>query len=784
MPQRPIVKREREYEYVDKSSGKRKTFTPAPDELVATFDESRPADGVAALRQLETAALFATRPAGGFAVLRTTDVDQATASLDNAAAVANSLPVMIDDEGLRRYFLPDEFTVQFTDAVTPDQAEDALRGLGADIRRRQRTRGYYTAGVPEGAGLFATIATISEREDVLFAEPSEFGIDDALAMRSKGTRAATEAGPTDSAREVADKIADLVRRWAPATEVMQPSVHEDVSAADAASDAQALPTDTDFGRLWGLHNTGQTVNGTVGTADCDIDAPEAWVHEVGRRHVVVAIIDTGCDLDHPDLAANILPRGTEDWDFADGPDKVPEDEDQHGTHVSGTVAAVRNGTGVVGVAYGCWLMPLRVDLTTGMNQNRADAINYVADQAVLHASSRRYVINCSWRMNGDHAGVRNAIINANSKNVVVVFAAGNANANIDTTPQYPAVYPEVIAVAATDQGDRRAGFSNFGTKVDIAAPGVNIYSTVPDNTYLFMDGTSMASPHVAGVAALIRSKNPDLSNAQVRTVLESSTDNIDAKNPGFVGLLGTGRLNALQALLNTPPRILPVTLITSYAFPQPNSGSSTGLTFVARFPLKIHGLQPVLLFLTQKPGSEKIYFLNPANGAVRGAIDPVANDTIGSLAWDGTAILCANVTTGAGFVNRIHPITGLQIGSIPAPPGRGEGLEFSAGRLYYSTISRIFELNAATGAVIRSFPAPEGQCRSLAFGHGLLFSANSSAGRIIVFNPSTMSVRGVVLAPGAGANQAEGIGFDAAHNLLYVANQSENRIYVLRVGGL
>ncbi len=133
---------------------------------------------------------------------------------------------------------------------------------------------------------------------------------------------------------------------------MQPSALQDVSAADAASDAQALPTDTHFGRLWGLHNTGQNVNGTVGTADCDIDAPEAWVHEVGRRHVVVAVIDTGCDLDHRDLAANILPRGNEDWNFADGPDKVPEDAGQHGTNMSGTVAALRNGSGVVGVVYG------------------------------------------------------------------------------------------------------------------------------------------------------------------------------------------------------------------------------------------------------------------------------------------------------------------------------------------------------------------------------------------------------------------------------------------------
>ena len=107
MAQRPIVKRESRYEYVDKSSGKKLTFTPAPDEVVATFDESRPTEGMAALRKVESAAPFATVPARGFAVLRTTDVNAAVASLNNAAPVANSLPVMIDHEGLRRYFLPD-----------------------------------------------------------------------------------------------------------------------------------------------------------------------------------------------------------------------------------------------------------------------------------------------------------------------------------------------------------------------------------------------------------------------------------------------------------------------------------------------------------------------------------------------------------------------------------------------------------------------------------------------------------------------------------------------------
>jgi subtilisin family serine protease len=200
------------------------------------------------------------------------------------------------------------------------------------------------------------------------------------------------------------------------------------------------------------------------------------------------------DLNHPDLAANLLPRGTEDWDFADVGDSSPDDADGHGTHVAGTTAAVDNTTGVIGVAPKCRIMPLRVDLTSGMNQNRADAINYVAAQAVANPG-RRYVINCSWKMSGDHAGVHNAIINAVNHNVVVVFAAGNFNVDIGgATPQYPAIYPEVISVVATDQHDRRASFSNFGAAADVSAPGVNIFSSFPNDTFRFLDGTSMASP--------------------------------------------------------------------------------------------------------------------------------------------------------------------------------------------------------------------------------------------------------------------------------------------------
>jgi DNA-binding beta-propeller fold protein YncE len=424
-------------------------------------------------------------------------------------------------------------------------------------------------------------------------------------------------------------------------------------------------------------------------------------------------------------------------------------------------------------------MPLRVDLTAGMNQNRADAINYVAAQAAAHPT-RRYVINCSWKMSGDHAGVHNAIINANSSNVLVVFAAGNNNQDIDAPPFYPSVYPEVVAVAATDQQDRRASFSNFGAKVDVSAPGVNIYSSFPDDTYTFLDGTSMASPHAAGVAALIWSRNRTLSHQQVRTILQNTCDNIDAKNPGFAGKLGKGRVNAFQAVLQTPLPPIQSQVVRKFPFPQQNSGSSSGLTFAPK--LLVGGvIRPILMFLTQQPLSEKIFYLNPTTGAVLGGIDPAANDTIGSLQWDGTRIRVANVTVGAGAINSIHPGTGAQTASIPAPAGRGEGLTMDATRLYYSTITRIWVLNPATGAVLSSFPPPGGPCRGLAFGEGYIFSGNSAAGTITVFQPGTLAVRGTIPAPGGGTAQVDGLAYNPATQELFVANQSENLIYVVKV---
>jgi hypothetical protein len=722
--QKHKVKQETKYTYTNKFNKRKFTFNPKNDEVMATFQphttEEAARDVMAATMLSPSQGMNLDRGFIVFQVAPDQDVAAARDSLSASSQIMNTLPVMIDDEGLERYFLPDELTIQFREGVGKKEAERLIKSKGSQIVVEQRTPGYYTLTVPEGKGLFETLRDFSQLDEVAFAEPSEAGFNDALAY---------------------------------------------------------TPDDPDFSKLWGLHNTGQVVNGVTGTADADIDLPDAWDITRGTSNVIVAVIDTGADLDHPDLVANLLPRGSEDWDFADGADPSPDDIDGHGTHVAGTAAGVDNTAGVIGVAPGSRVMPLRINLTAGMNQNRADAINYVASQAVANPT-RRYVINCSWRMNGDHAGVHNAILNAVGKNVVVAFAAGNANADIDVTPQYPAVYPEVIAVAATDQQDRRAVFSNYGTKVSVSAPGVNIYSTYPNDSYAFLDGTSMASPHVAGLAALIWSRNPTLTNHQVRKTIEDTCDNIDAKNPGFAGKLGRGRINAFKGLMATPLPPIHYQLLRKLTFPQKNNGSSTGLAY-ARF-LRIGSIRrPALLFLTQQPFSEHIYYMNPANGAVMGKIDPTANDTIGSIEWDGGKIRVANVTTGSGSINTIDPSTGGQVGSIAVPPGRGEGLAYDGTYIYYSTITRIHVINPTTGAVVRSFPPPGGSCRSLAYGKGYLFSGNSSTGIITVFDRTTLAIRGTIAAvSGGGTAKAEGLAFNPATNELFIANQGENMIYV------
>jgi len=302
--------------------------------------------------------------------------------------------------------------------------------------------------------------------------------------------------------------------------------------------ALAVPDDPGFPSQWGLRNVGQVINGVPGTPGSDIDAVPAWDLTTGSSDIVVAVTDTGIDYTHPDLAANMnvhpleVPGNHLDddgngwvddvfgYDFNnDDPD--PMDDDGHGTHVAGIVAARgNNGTGVTGVSWNSRLVALKFLDENGMGDtsNALDALDYAVANGIR-------ISNNSWGGGSFSQAMHDAIAASQSIGHLFIAAAGNDAGNNDATPNYPSGYnlQNVIAVAASDNVDFPAVFSNLGpTTVDLAAPGVGIYSTLPGAIYGFNSGTSMATPHVAGAAALVMSRAPALTWQEVRDRLLSS----------------------------------------------------------------------------------------------------------------------------------------------------------------------------------------------------------------------------------------------------------------------
>ncbi len=314
-----------------------------------------------------------------------------------------------------------------------------------------------------------------------------------------------------------------------------------VAEPDYALRAEQLPNDPRFGSLWGLHNLGQT----GGTADADIDAPEAWGTTTGSADVVVAVIDTGVDYEHPDLRDNILRDASGrvvGYDFANGDDD-PMDDNGHGTHCAGTIGARGdNGVGVVGVSPNVKLMPLKFLGADGGGWT-SDAIGCV-DFARQNGAR---IMSNSWGGGGYSRLLLEAIQRANSAGILFAAAAGNEEEDNDQVPHYPSSYqvPNVVSVAATDDRDRLASFSNYGSRnVHLAAPGVDILSTLPGGAYGSYSGTSMATPHVSGAAALVLAANPALGVTGLKARLLDGVDRV----PSLQGKVLTGRLNAAAAV--------------------------------------------------------------------------------------------------------------------------------------------------------------------------------------------------------------------------------------------
>ncbi|WP_259345668.1 S8 family peptidase [Priestia aryabhattai] len=261
-----------------------------------------------------------------------------------------------------------------------------------------------------------------------------------------------------------------------------------------------------------------------------VQAPSAWDVTRSNSSIKIAIVDTGVQLNHPDLTLKLLPG----YNFVDG-NTNPSDGNGHGTHVAGIAsAATNNVSGIAGMAPLASILPLRALDNTGNGTltNIANAIIYAADQGAQ-------VINLSLGGSQGSVTLENAINYAWGKGSTILAAAGNEGSN---TLTYPAYYENVIAVGSTDSNDQKSSFSNYGTWVEVAAPGSNILSTYIGSNYAYLSGTSMACPHVAGLAALLAAQGKN--NAEIREDIQSTADPI----------LGTGsywtygRINANRAV--------------------------------------------------------------------------------------------------------------------------------------------------------------------------------------------------------------------------------------------
>ena len=493
--------------WIDPHFGKSWSLIPAGDEIVVVFEPSAAAPARSEL--LESRGLAPSRPfsdeysIGTYRVPTGRDRTAEVLRLQTDPRILGAAPSVVDGEGFTKYYVPGQLTVQFRKDLGDEACRERIASAGSLVLQDYWTPGYYKISVPEGSNLFAEIRAWIVSSDVLFAEPLYMCYDDALVA----------------------------------------------------------PNDPFYPQQWHLENPG--TGPWLETAD--VHAEQAWEITRGDPGVLVVVIDTGADLAHEDLVDRLLPRNGADWDFSGG-GTVPTDNDGHGTCCSGLAVATQgNGIGVSGICPECSLMPLKIDLGSGQNANRADAINY--------ATSRRpefsgVVMSCSWRMSsGDFTAVQAAVENVWANDAIILFASGNDD-TFDVS--YPARYPEAVAVGASSPCDQRKSpsscdgeswwGSNYGPSQEVVSPGVLMYTTdisgnggYSSGQYMpTFNGTSSACPLAAGVVGLIYSTNPNLSNAEVRGILQASADDQvgppSEDTPGWDIYFGYGRVNAARAV--------------------------------------------------------------------------------------------------------------------------------------------------------------------------------------------------------------------------------------------
>ena len=406
------------------------------------------------------------------------------------------------------------------------------------------------------------------------ADPSQFSPDTMMIRLAPGQKVDYNLGAYAHGVQVVSgfkllpdvyKVKVTGRSIIQAMDSLAPSVRVSTVYPDGIIRLTATPNDTQFSKLWGMNNNGQT----GGFRDADIDAPEAWDKVTGTGNTLVAVVDSGVDYNHPDLAANMwknpgeVPGNAKDddgngyvddvygYDFVNN-DSNPMDDNGHGTHCAGTIGAVGdNKLGVTGVNWRTRIMALKIFDSSGSGgagfmSGAIAALDYAV-------TMKAKISNHSWRGYSFDSLFAQAVSKANGAGHILIAAAGNEANDNDLNPTYPASYnyPNVVSVAAIDSQDRLASFSNFGrTLVDIAAPGVDIFSCKPGGGYQMMSGTSMAAPHVAGIVSLYWDAYPDATHDQVIAALYQ---NADTKFNLMNKVVGGRRANVGNMLKNWAP---------------------------------------------------------------------------------------------------------------------------------------------------------------------------------------------------------------------------------------
>ena len=408
------------------------------------------------------------------------------------------------------------------------------------------------------------------------------------------------------------------------------------------------PNDPNFSQEWGLLNTG--------TPGADIGATSAWAISTGSTTNVVGVVDTGVDYTHPDLAANIWSAPTTftvnlSWGSLTCPAGShgynaitrscdPKDDHGHGTHVSGTIGAVgNNALGVAGVNWTTRIMGLKfLDSTgNGSDSGAIEAIEFALQaKAIFGAGANVRVFSNSWGGSGYSQALLDEINRANTADTLFVVAAGNSSQNDDTMPSYPASFnaPNIVTVAATTSTDTLASFSNFGhTTVHLGAPGVNIVSTLPNASYGFLSGTSMATPHVSGAAMLVLSACT-LNTAALRTALLA---NVDA-DPSLAGITVTGgRLNVNKAIRSCSGG-LPVSGAATFIKTDATTGGSWKSAYGADGYNVVNDTANYPAYVTVTPSGNLTYLWSGSTSDTRALQKAAASDRIAACWYSAGAV--------------------------------------------------------------------------------------------------------------------------------------------------